>query len=55
MTELELRVLADELGVVLTDKIINLTIHCYNKGYQAGSKQQKQAQVMSEALDKLSK
>jgi hypothetical protein len=55
MTELELKVLADELGVALTDKIINLTIHCYNKGFKDGSTQQKQAQVISEALNKLSK
>jgi hypothetical protein len=55
MTELELKVLADELGVALTDKIINLAIHCYSKGFKDGSTQQKQAQVMSEALNKLSK
>lgn len=55
MTELELKVLADELGVALTGKIINLALHCYGKGYQAGSKQQQQADIFSQALNKLSK
>jgi hypothetical protein len=55
MTELELKVLADELGVSLTAKIINLALYCYGKGYQAGSKQQQQADVFSQALSKISK
>ena len=55
MNELELKVLADELGVSLTAKIINLAMHCYGKGYQAGSKQQQQADVFSQALSKISK
>ena len=55
MNELELKILADELGVALTAKIINLAVHCYSKGFKDGSTQQKQAQVISEALNKLSK
>ena len=55
MNELELKVLADELGVALTAKIINLAVHCYSKGFKDGNTQQNQTQVINEALSKLSK
>jgi hypothetical protein len=55
MNELELKVLADELGVILTAKIINLAVHCYSKGFKDGNTQQKKAQAISEALNKISK
>jgi hypothetical protein len=55
MTELELKVLADEFGVTLTTNIINLALQCYGKGYETGSKQQQQADVFSQALSKISK
>ena len=55
MTELELKLIAEIYKVSLTPEIINLAMQCYGKGFSDGGKQQKQADVFSQALNKISK